>query len=285
MKATIAAMMVLIAPGCATSATQQGRSDKAESGELPIPTDLHDQIRRSCGIGRQLYVLDKAAAIGTDVLLEKVKDSQRQGLAGYLPFQEADDDGKLKRSFVVTFFTTDNPPRIAHEIRVAPQRQPTLQSYDPPKMASASFAALVRARQMAIAAMPPTDQPINPLLVPGEANGEKGVLVYLLAGTTKADLAVFGRHFRSLVPLTGISVTYMMPLSNTALELPTRGPDGQEPAALIVSQVVTDFPLETHVFTSLLIKKVVYVGTRRGVWRVDGDKIALVSYEPPKGME
>jgi hypothetical protein len=56
-----------------------------------------------------------------------------------------------------------------------------------------------------------------------------------------------------------------------------------EPDSL--SQIVTDFPLETHVFTSLFIKKRVYVATRRGVWRVDGDKIALISDKPPKDFK
>jgi hypothetical protein len=108
--------------------------------------------------------------------------------------------------------------------------------------------------------------------------------VPLLAGTKKPNVAVFGRHFRALVPVGGNSVTYMMPLSNASLEIPLRGPNNEEPEALVVSQVVTDFPLETHVFTSLLVRKPVYVGTRRGVWRVDGDSITLVSDRPPKGL-
>ncbi|MDX2050939.1 MAG: hypothetical protein SFV15_01020 [Polyangiaceae bacterium] len=45
----------------------------------------------------------------------------------------------------------------------------------------------------------------------------------------------------------------------------------------MVTQVVTDFPLETHVFTSLLTKKLLYVGTRRGIWRVDGERISLLA--------
>jgi hypothetical protein len=286
MRAAIFTITVLMTLGCATSPAQRdGTGADALAGGLPIPQDLRDQIRRSCGIGRQLYVLDKVAAIGTDVLLDNVKDVQSKGLGGYLPVQEADEDGKPRDSFLVTFFTAETPARIAYEIRVAPDVKPTFQAYAPPKSAHPSFAAFVRARQMAISAMPPTNQPINPVLVPAEANGEKGILVYLLAGTKAPNVAVFGKHFRVLVPVDGTSVRYMMPLSNTALELPTRGPNGEEPEALIVTQVVTDFPLETHIFTSLLVRKVVYVGTRRGVWRVDGDKVALISDERPKGLE
>ena len=48
-----------------------------------------------------------------------------------------------------------------------------------------------------------------------------------------------------------------------------------------MTQLVTDWPLETHVFVSLLHdRRPIYVGTERGVWRVVGDKIALVKAEP-----
>ena len=124
--------------------------------------------------------------------------------------------------------------------------------------------------------MPASDQPVNPVLMPASAFGEQGILVYLLAGTTKPDVAVFGRHFRAVVRGDGAAITSMTPLSNSALEIPTRAPDGATPEALVVTHVVTDYPLETHVFTSLLVRMPVYVGTRGGTWRVDGDRIAFL---------
>ena len=52
--------------------------------------------------------------------------------------------------------------------------------------------------------------------------------------------------------------------------------------ATVVSHVVTDYPLETHVFVSLLHKNApIYVATRRGTWLVIGDKITLVDDKPP----
>jgi hypothetical protein len=235
---------------------------------------LRDEIAKASAIGSQLYVLDKVAAIGTDVLLANVKDVEGQGLAGYLPLREGDDEGRPKDSFLVSFFTSEMPPRIAYEIRIAPDTAPEFRAHTPPKPAVPGFATLVQARQVAIAAMPSSGQPINPLVLPGEGNDE--VLVYLLAGTKTPHVAVFGRHFRALVPVGGTRVTYMMPLSNTALEVPTRGPKGEIPEALMVSHLVTDFPLETHVFTSLLVGMPVYVGTMRGSWRVDGNKITYL---------
>ena len=52
----------------------------------------------------------------------------------------------------------------------------------------------------------------------------------------------------------------------------------------MVTHLVTDWPLETHVFVSLQWHLPVYVGTRRGIWRVNGDKIALISDRPPASL-
>jgi hypothetical protein len=46
--------------------------------------------------------------------------------------------------------------------------------------------------------------------------------------------------------------------------------------ALTITHLVTDYPLETHVFTSLLVRLPVYVLTSRGTWRVNGDQIAFL---------
>jgi hypothetical protein len=124
--------------------------------------------------------------------------------------------------------------------------------------------------------MPVSRQPVNPVLLPAEANGETGVLVYLLAGTKRPDVAVLGRHFRALVPIEGTSLTYLKPLSNSAMEIPTRDPYGEPVVGLGISHLVTDFPLETHVFTSLLHKTPIHVVTQRGAWRVDGERISFL---------
>ena len=282
-----AGVVLVLLVGCASSpnprpAGSPPASTSETASDMPMPPDLVEDVKRSSEIGRQLYLLDKAAAIGTDVLLANVPDAQSRGIAGYLPLREGDATGRPVDSFLVSFFTADDPPKIAYEIRVAPNKKPEFLAHAPPKEAAAAFAMLVRSRQRAITAMPPSEQPINPVVLPGEAHGQTGVLVYLLAGTKKPDVAVFGRHFRALVALDGTSVSHMVPLTNTTLELPTRDPNGQPVEALVVTHVVTAHPLETHVFTSLLWGKTIYVGTGRGVFRVEGDKITFMGDKGPR---
>ena len=269
----------LLAVSCASSVGHSGPDLKQRlQARAPIPADLRQQVARASEIGKQLYFLDKAAAIGTDVLLQHVSNPGKRGLAGYLSlFQPGTPGG----TFLVSFFTKEDVPRIAYEIRVVPDQKTEFTPFDPPKDATPEFTALVTARQRAIAAMPRNGQPINPILVPGEANGEHGILVYLLAGTKKPNVAVFGKHYRALVPLDGPGVTYMMPLSQSVLELPVRAPGQVKTVGLFIKHVVTDYPLETHVFTGPLHKTPLYVVTRRGVWFVDRGEISFVSADVP----
>jgi hypothetical protein len=54
-------------------------------------------------------------------------------------------------------------------------------------------------------------------------------------------------------------------------------------AGTFVTQIVTDWPSEIHVFVSLLHdRKPIYVVTARGIWLVIGDKITLVDDKPPR---
>jgi hypothetical protein len=87
-----------------------------------------------------------------------------------------------------------------------------------------------------------------------------------------------------LIPEEGGPPSYVMPLSKSILELPTKGKDGPV-KAMFVTHLVTDWPLETHVFVSLRTHKPVYVATTVGIWRVDGDKIRFVDDRPPGGKD
>jgi hypothetical protein len=282
------AVLAVAAVGLLTGGLRVGQSiadpkdtaTEAAGREQPIPADLAQDVERSGAIGRLLYVFDKVAAIGTDALLAEVPDLQRRGVAGYIPMQEMGDDGAPTSSFLVSFFTTDVPPRIAYTIRVTPNAKPIVTHFTPPKEAPSAFAVLARARQLAIGSAPSSGQPLNPVLVPAQAIGETGVLVYLLAGTDEPDVVVLGRHTRVRVSEDGTRVLAVTPLTNSVMEMSTRSPDGGSVAAITVTHTTTDYPLETHVFASLLHRLPIYVLTARGVWRVQGDAIAFLGDTP-----
>jgi len=178
----------------------------------------------------------------------------------------------------VWFFTNDDPVKIAYRIRVfiRPGRQSEFEAFNPPQPTPSGLALLIKARQAAIKAVPDIVQPLNPELFPGEIDNEHGILVYLLAGTTQSNVVVFGRHYRVLVGEDGSTIKYVRPLSKSVFEMPTVLPSGKKPDALFVTHLVTEWPLETHVFASLLHKLPIYVATSRGNWRVDADKITFL---------
>lgn len=265
--------------GSKKNAESAGGKPPASSQEKPIPPELRELVSRSESIGRVLYLVDQVSAIGTDVLLAHVKSPEEHGLAGYLSLPEA-NSSNIAPTFWVVFYTKGNEPNIPFRVRVPPNgATPTFEELVPPQPTTEALRVLIRARETALAAPRDTQQAMNPILLPAEVVGEKGHLVYLLAGTTRPDVAVFGKHFRVLVSEDGRSIQRIDPLTKTVFELPLIAPDasaGGRIAALTMTHLVSDYPLETHVFGSLLYRLPVYVGTARGLWKVDGDRIAFL---------
>jgi hypothetical protein len=261
---------------CMPDAKSGNNANAPTPRRQPIPSDLKAAVEMAQGIGSQLYVLDKVASIATDVLLAHVSDYKQQNLAGYLPLREGLEGGHPTDIFLVSFYTKDEPPRLKYQVRVIPEAKPTFEAFNPTKEMPASMVAVALARQTAINALPTHKQPMNPVVMPGEAIGKSGVLVYLIAGTREPSVAVLGQHFRAIVPLGSNTVSEIEPLSKTVIELPTEGPSGEPVAALMVTHLVSDYPMETHVLASLQTKLAVYVGTRRGLWVIEKGRIAYL---------
>lgn len=261
-----------------------------DPGRLPPPDDLRAAIEQAQSLGTMLYDHDLASAIGTDVMLANVRAPKERGIAGYLTLREGDERDPTN-AWLVQFFSAEDPPRVLCRVRVpAPGARPAFEAVDRPMPVSDAARRLIRARRSALAAIGSAAQPQNPAILPGQTIGKDGILVYLLAGTTRRNVVVFGKHHRVLVSPDGGTVVSVEPLSRTileiALELP---PEAVSGVGVFVTHLVTEYPLETHVFASLLHQTPVFVGTSRGNWVVDGDKISLLeaapSQEPPPAQK
>jgi len=268
---------LLLVIGCASQAPPRSEG-------LPIPPALKPHVTRSFELGHELYLHDWMAARGTDALVEKLGSLDGRGLGGYLPLQEADAVGVPLSSWVVIFYTDEPLPRIAYQVRLweSGEPSPVVEDFDPPKAADDGFLRLIRARQAAIDSLALKPQPLNPVVVPGEWFDEPGSIVYLIAATTRPNVAVLGQHFRVFVSEDGKTVRRVEPLSKSILEVPF----ADDAVSIWVTHLITDWPLETHVLASLICGKTLYVGTEDGaVWRVDGEAIALIraagTHSPP----
>jgi hypothetical protein len=275
--------LALLAVACLVSTACGGKQGNAESADGSgagerIPSDVAALVQRSSDIGRMLHVYDAASAIGTDVLLSKVSLAEHP-IGGYITLAEG-TEGKATGSFSVVFYTRDQDPRIAFKIQVHPGgKPPDFEQMKPPADATEALRILVRARETALAVPRDANQPMNPVVLPGRTIGESGVLVYLIAGTKQPKVAILGKHYRVLVSEDGRTVKRSEPLSKAVIEIPYGArPDGSTLAALATTHPVTDYPLETHVFASLLYGLPIHVTTARGLWKVDG---ATISYSGP----
>jgi hypothetical protein len=115
-----------------------------------------------------------------------------------------------------------------------------------------------------------------------------GFLVYALP--TKPGEIVMGGQFRVTVSADGGKAERVDALSRSLLfsPKPPKGMEGQKPLTVSMSQIVSNRPLETCVYTSLHDKVIVSVGMvndNAKVWAFVGDKIFEMTPQMMKQME
>ncbi len=248
--------------------------------KLPIPARLAPLVQASIDIGRELYLQDKACSIATDVLRDRLGGLAGHDLGGYMSFRGMDEKGADLQSIQVIFYTASQPTMVKYAVLVPFVRglKNDFQELTPPVRPDESAMVFIRAREAAIRAAGPFQQPINPVVMTAGPLGKDGqILVELLAGTKAPGVVVLGKHYRVLVAADGVRVDSVKALSRGTLELKTKDERGSRLAALYATQLESDYPLETHVFASLAARIPLYVMTPdRSLWLVDGDEISLL---------
>ena len=151
----------------------------------------------------------------------------------------------------------------------------------------ATTPARKRARDTAVAALKGKlfDIPYRYVVV-DDPDGS-GLLVYALAHNKKE--IILGGHFRVTVSADGAKVERVDALSNTLLRQPPppKGHKGEKPVYVSMSQIVSNRPLETCVYTSLYYDVMVSVGMVKDnakVWVFIGDQIHEMTPEVLKQL-
>jgi hypothetical protein len=144
-----------------------------------------------------------------------------------------------------------------------------------------------RARDTAVAALNGRlfEIPYNYVVV-DDPDGS-GFLVYALA-QAKNEI-ILGGHFRVTVSADGSKAERVDALSNSLLRQPPppKGHEGEKPLTVSMSQIVSNRPLETCVYTSLHDKVIVSVGMvndNAKVWAFVGEKIFEMTPEMMREM-
>ncbi len=222
-------------------------------------------------LGRALYAKDRAAWLATDRLLESY-GQQPANLRGWVTVpsgegwrvdfvqEEENGDGYCSKLSV----PVDGAE--AGSLR----RQDTCEPLTPDQR------AMFLARQTALSALrTQCTSSYNTVVLPHQGP-EAAWAVYLLAATQDPGEVVFGGHVRVLVADGGTRIVEYQKLSNACLTLDLPPADQGQPAALVVTHVLDDHPIETHVFLSLAHGLKLYVLTESAMWSVDEGKIRLL---------
>ncbi|MFC0632783.1 hypothetical protein [Brevundimonas balnearis] len=239
------------------------------SSDAPVPIEEWSQERVST-LGRRIYLHDRAAWLATEALRETLTADEIDQVEGWIVTEAADG---LRVRFARE---ADGVLVPGWDVPVGDSAGP-VSAVETGSLFSATELAQFAARQTAareIGALR-CSREMNSVVFEDPDGG--GWLVWLLAASTERGVIPVGGHYRFRVSADGSTLLRRDQLSNGCLNMrdDRRGPNGQR-AGLVVTHIVSDGPVETHVFLSLLNRTPVYVAADDKLIAVEGDRIRFV---------
>ena len=238
---------------------------------------LHAEIRKFDKatiekLGVAIFDQDSRAATATDLLFEKNGDAAKDVLRGWIT------EGDAKKMLVRFIREKDGKPEAYYDVNFDGEKKPTISEPENRKLSDKQVAQL-RARLRAMKNITrPASKSYNTVTLPDPEG--KGFLVYALAATTEANAVMVGGHYRFTISGDGEKLERSDELFKSFMVLSTRPkelPPETKLEALTMTTAVSDLPLETHVYLSLLHRMPFYVRTLDGhVWKVDQGKMDII---------
>lgn len=242
----------------------------AQRAPDPVPIEEWS-IDKVSAMGQAIYRQDVAAWVATDALIAHLGEAPPPpGSSGWIVV----DEGDTQR---VRFVRRDGGTlKAAFDIVVRDGRAGAVEPVDDPLSANEKASFLARQTAIDNIGRLRCSQSLNTVVL--DDPDSDGWLVWLLTATTDADIVPVGGHYRFRISADGSTVLRRDMLSNSCLNVPRQSPDDQgRPVALGVSQIVSQGPVETHVFLSLQNAMPIYVIAGNGeIFEVDGTKIRAV---------
>ena len=225
-----------------------------------------EKLRQTETKGYDLYIHDFLAANATNIVsIERLQSSDARG---WIVVKDGDSwrvrfvgdcDESVCSSFDVAFNLEEKSSRLTE--------------FEVPEVIPDEQLAQWKARQLALGSeVQRCSETYNTVVLEGQDGTEPVWVVYLLAATTDPNIVVLGGHHRVTVSADGTRIIRSEPLTKSCLQL-AKNPDG---AALMVTNLISQEPLETHVFSSLLYRIPLYIDTDVGVFAVEGNQIRLL---------
>ncbi|MFO0590055.1 MAG: hypothetical protein U0441_21115 [Polyangiaceae bacterium] len=215
-------------------------------------------------LGQLIFRQDGWAAQATDRLVQEHILSQDDRLRGWVVTHEGEGG-------TVHFVGAEGPElavlyRVIFQTPLAANER--LERVGTPTPLAAALSAQFKAREAALhSPFKRFTRDVNTVALSAALIGKEGWLVYLLAATSDPAEMLLGGHTRCHVSEDGQRVLSVEPLSASILRMPI---DARLEA---VTHTITAWPLETHVFASLLYRRPIPVVTQLGLWDVNGSII------------
>lgn len=223
-------------------------------------------------LGVAIYEQDIRAAAATDLVLAKKIDAKAEGLRGWVVEGYAD-------AMLVRFVRERNGVlESLYDVTFKGRNEPTIVAPNDPKLTESQLAQF-RARSVAAKNIKrPASRSYNIVILPDPEADD--YLVYALAATTEPNAVMVGGHYRFTVSKDGEKLLRSDELFVSHMVLSTK-PEGLPPGAklegLAMNTLISDLPLETHVYLSLLHHMPFSVGAANGtIWSVDKGKISAL---------
>lgn len=224
--------------------------------------------------GRLLFELDRAAWVTTDDMLKRF-GRRDMPIKGWV----VERDGA--EGYRVTYFGDGSAGPVAWYVgRVRRGRLVDGQVF-PEDARPALTAAQLRLRQAVDSARaftgyrPCTPARFNVAVVPPESP-DGPVDAYLLSAQPSTNVYPVGGHYRLRIGPDGKIIEHRR-FMNSCMNVDASDKGGATAAALVLNHLLDPVPTEIHVWTSLAMRKPIFVGTDSPprIWSVEGDKIRL----------
>lgn len=232
----------------------------------PATTQPHQPIRAFDqatieALGVAIYQQDRRAAVATDALLARTDETSRQTIRGWI-FRSERPDATIR-------FVRERGGLIEAAFDIDDRDGAWAVTVPIDRALSAFEMAQFKARGLASRNLGrPCSEGYNTVIL--REPGSDRWLVWLLAATTKPNLVFVGGHVRFTISSDGETIVSRDPLSMTCFALDrNQVPAGARAEAMYMTHLVSDTPVETHVFVSLLHRLTLLIGTPdRMMWEV-----------------
>ncbi|MCB9744443.1 MAG: hypothetical protein H6740_17730 [Alphaproteobacteria bacterium] len=254
------------------------RSVSALGEELPatgpVPADLEDAVALAERMGWLLYAEDTAARRAREVLAPALRSDPRlepgwvtvPGEGGLIVHFVGEVDGQHRSLYRVTF-----DPVAEKLVSIDPPAEALAKGPPEPQALAPEVEAMVRAlRTASLATFDLSPTGVRTAVLPVNTARGPSWMVYFLAGEMMDDYVVVAGHVAVWTDFEGQEVLDVHEHGEELRQRPLPDPEGP---LMRMEHSLTDWPIETHVFTSLRHDIPLCVKTERGWWAVVGERV------------